>query len=137
MKIKVHKFDNFVKMPDRAHWNDSGADVFAAIDATIPAHGSVAVPLGIGVDLPNGYDLVIQSKSGLSKKGIGCFNAIVDAGYTGEIHALVYNITDTPYEFKRGDKVGQLCCRPVIYADFVEEYPGEERGDGGFGSTGK
>lgn len=136
MKVKIIKFDDFFKMPQRAHYNDSGADVFAVKDEIIPAHGSVAVPLGIGVELPDGYDIIIHSKSGLSKKGIGCFNAPVDAGYRGEVHALVYNVTDTPYEFKQGDKVGQLVCRPVVYCDYVEAF-GDERGAGAFGSTGK
>ncbi len=136
MKVKIIKFPDFLKMPDRAHYNDSGADVFAVKDEVIPAHSAVAVPLGIGVELPDGYDIIIHSKSGLSKKGIGCFNAPVDSGYRGEIHALVYNVNDTDYEFKAGDKVGQLVCRPVVYVDYVEEL-GDERLDGGFGSTGK
>lgn len=101
----------------------------------IPAHGAYAVPLGIGLEIPCGYDAIIHSKSGLSRKGIGCFNAPIDAGYRGEIHALVYNITDTDFKFERGQKVGQLVVRPVIYADFVEEL-GDARGTGAFGSTG-
>lgn len=135
MKIKVIKFDNY-KAPDRAHYNDSGADCFAAKDITIPAHSCVKVPTGMGVELPDGYDITIQSKSGLSTKGLFCANAIVDAGYTGEIHALVCNITDKDYFFKQGEKVGQLVCRPIIYAEFVDNL-GTERGDAGFGSTGK
>ena len=135
MKIKIIKFDDFVKMPNRAHFDDSGADLFAAEDCVIPAHGSYAVPLGIGVEIPCGYDGIIHSKSGLSKKGVGCFNAPIDAGYRGEIHALVYNVNDTDFKFEKGQKVGQLVIRPVIYADFVEDL-GEARGTGAFGSTG-
>lgn len=137
MKIKVIGFQNFVKMPERAHRNDSGADVFATKHEVVPPHSSVAIPLGFGVELPDGYDLIIHSKSGLSKKGIGCFNAPVDSGYKGEIHALVYNVTDKPYEFEKGDKVGQLVMRPVIYCDYVEDFDEESRGSGAFGSTGK
>lgn len=135
MKIKVIKFDNY-KAPDRAHYNDSGADCFAANDITIPAHSCVKVPTGMGVELPDGYDITIQSKSGLSTKGLICANAIVDSGYRGQIHALVVNVSDLPYTFKKGEKVGQLVCRPIIYPEFVEVL-GEERGDAGFGSTGK
>lgn len=135
MKIKVNKLENFVKMPDRAHYNDSGADVFCTEDVCIQPHSSYAIPLGISVELPDGYDLIIHSKSGLSKKGIGCFNAPIDAGYTGEIHAIVYNVNDEPYFFSKGDKVGQLVCRPVVYCDYVETL-GEERASGAFGSTG-
>ena len=134
MKIKLIKFDNF-KAPTRSHYNDSGADCFAAEECTVKAHSCFAIPLGIGFELPDGYDIVIQSKSGLSKKGIFCANAIVDAGYRGEAHALVMNITDNDYTFSKGEKVGQLVVRPVVYAEFVEEL-GDERGDAGFGSTG-
>lgn len=54
MKIKLIKFDGF-KRPDRAHYNDSGADCFAAKDVVIPAGKVVKVPTGVGVELPNGY----------------------------------------------------------------------------------
>ena len=56
MKIKVNKLENFVKMPDRAHYNDSGADVFCTEDVCIQPHSSYAIPLGISVELPDGYD---------------------------------------------------------------------------------
>lgn len=134
MKIKLIKFDNF-KAPRREHYNDSGADVFAAEDVTLAPHSVYAVPLGVGTELPDGYDIVIHCKSGLSKKGIWAANAPVDSGYRNEIHAILYNTTDEPYFIEKGSKVGQMVVRPVIYADFVEEL-GEERGLGGFGSTG-
>ena len=135
MKIKLIKFDNF-KAPNRAHYNDSGADVFAAEDVVLKAHSVYAVPLGVGTILPDGYDIVIHCKSGLSKKGIWAANAPVDAGYRGEIHAILYNTTDEPFTFNEGDKVGQLVVRPVVYAEFVDSL-GDERGDGAFGSTGR
>lgn len=138
MKIKIIKFDDYCeKLPNRAHHNDSGADVFAAKTVTIAPHSVYAVPLGMGTIIPDGYDAIIHCKSGLSKKGIWAANAPIDAGYRGEIHAILYNTTDEPYTFERGDKVGQLVVRPVIYADFVEDFGEEDRGSGAFGSTGK
>lgn len=134
MKIKLIKFDNF-KCPDRAHYNDSGADVFAAERVVIPPRSTAAIPTGVGVIIPDGYDIVVHSKSGLSKKGIILINAPVDAGYRGQVHALVYNSTDSEFVFEAGQKVGQFVVRPVIYADFVESL-GSEREDGAFGSTG-
>lgn len=136
MKIKVIKFEGY-KKPDRAHWNDSGADCFAAKDVVIPAGKVVKVPTGVGVELPNGYDIVVQCKSGLSSKGIFAANAPVDAGYLGEIHAILFNTTDEDYIFKAGDKIGQFVIRPVIYAEFEENLESNARGANGFGSTGK
>jgi dUTP pyrophosphatase len=135
MKIKLIKFNGF-ETPKRAHYNDSGADVFAAADVIIPAGSVVKVPTGVGVELPDGYDIVVHCKSGLSSKGIYAANAPVDAGYRGEIHAILYNTTNKDFIIQEGDKIGQFVVRPVIYAEFVENL-GDERGDNGFGSTGK
>lgn len=134
MKIKVIKFDGY-KAPDRAHHNDSGADIFAAKTVVIQPHSVYAIPTGVGIELPDGYDAVIHCKSGLSKKGLWAANAPIDAGYRGEVHAIIYNTTDKYQEIKEGQKIGQLVVRPVIYPDFVDSL-GEERGDGAFGSTG-
>lgn len=134
MKIKLIKFENF-KCPNRAHHNDSGSDCFAAKTVIIDPHSVYSVPTGVGVELPDGYDIVVHCKSGLSNKGIWAANAPVDAGYRGEIHAILYNTTDKPFKIDKGMKIGQFVVRPVIYADFVEEL-GDERGEGAFGSTG-
>ena len=135
MEIKLIKFDNYCR-PERAHYNDSGADCFSAEHVIIPAHSVVKVPTGIGIELPDGYDAVVHCKSGLSSKGIWAANAPVDAGYTGEIHAILYNTTDEDYTIYTGDKIGQLVIRPVIYARFVDDIP-DVRGNAGFGSTGR
>lgn len=137
MKVKVIKFDNFEKMPVRAHWNDSGADVFATEDIVLLPHKVTKIDLGLGLELPNGYDACIYCKSGLSSKGIMASNAPIDSGYRGSINAILANINDYSVMFKKGEKVGQLVIRPVVYAEFVEDFNEEERGSGAFGSTGK
>lgn len=134
MKIKTIKFDGY-KCPKRYHYNDSGADVFASESVVIPAYGVKAVPTGVGLVLPDGYDVVIHCKSGLSKKGVFTANAPIDSGYRGQIYAIMYNTTDKPYQVEKGQKIGQFVVRPVIYAQFVDSL-GEEREDGAFGSTG-
>ena len=151
MKIKIFRFNTLAKL-DRAHYNDSGADCFCCEDVTILPHTVVKIPTGIGVDLPDGYDIVVHCKSGLASKGIFAANCPVDAGYLpsgeadsqgyyrpeqgGQIHAVLLNTTDKPYTFKAGEKIGQFVVRPVIYADFVDTLS-NERGGLGFGSTGK
>lgn len=134
MKLKVIKFDNY-KCPRREHHNDSGADCFSAVKMTIPPHEVRAVPTGVGVYLPDGYDLVVHCKSGLSKKGIWAANAPIDAGYRGQIHAILYNTTDFPFTIEEGQKIGQFVMRSVIYPDFVDSF-GKERESGAFRSTG-
>lgn len=134
MKIKVIRFENYV-CPKREHYNDSGADVFAANDKVIHPYTTVKIPLGVGIELPDGYDAVVHCKSGLSSRGILASNSPIDAGYRGEIHAILYNSTGAPIRIYKGEKVGQLVIRPVIYADFVDNL-GNEREDNAFGSTG-
>ena len=134
MFVKVIKFDNY-KAPNRAHYNDSGADIYAAETVVIEPGKVVAVPTGVGVELPDGYDIVVHCKSGLSKKGIWASNAPVDAGYKGQIHAILYNTTDKPFTVEGGTKIGQLVMRPVLYPVFVDDLD-NSRGEGAFGSTG-
>lgn len=151
MKIKIYRFTNSAHL-DRAHYNDSGADCFTCEDVTILPHTVVKVPTGIGVDLPDGYDIVVHCKSGLSSRGIFAANCPVDAGYKpvgnpdenglykpeqgGQIHAVLLNVTDSPITIHTGEKIGQFVVRPVIYTDFVD-FLGNERGGEGFGSTGR
>lgn len=134
MKIKVIDFGG--QIPNRAHYNDSGADCYCQQGTVIPPHSVVKVPTGIGVELPDGYDIVVHCKSGLSSKGIWAANAPVDSGYRGEIHAILFNTTDELFIINAGEKIGQFVVRPVIYADFVKEL-GEERNSDAFGSTGR
>lgn len=152
MKVKAYKFKKLANLV-RAHYNDSGADCFSMIDVVINPHTVVKVPTGIAVDLPDGFDICVNCKSGLSSKGLWAANAPVDAGYKpdttkidadgyllpdagAEIHAIICNVTDNPIEIKAGEKIGQFVMRPIIYADFVFGSLGEERKGGAFGSTG-
>lgn len=137
MKIKLidHGYKALGLAPQRAHYNDSGADVFSIQDIVLKAGTVTKVNTGVGCEIPDGYDIVVHCKSGLSSKGIFAMNAPVDAGYTGAINAILFNSTDEDILIKQGEKVGQLVVRPVVYAEFVESL-GEERGENAFGSSG-
>lgn len=136
MKLSLIDY-GYRKAPERAHYNDSGADVFALDDIILEPRTTTTFGIGFGVNLPDGYDIVMHCKSGLSSKGIFSSNAPIDAGYTGELHAVLYNATDEPFTIKRDEKVGQLVVRPVVYAEFVTNLEENSCGNGGFGSTGK
>ena len=135
MKIKLINY-GAERAPERAHYNDSGADIFALTDVNIAPHSVEKVPTGWGAEIPDGYDIVVHCKSGLAARGILAANAPVDAGYTGEINAILLNAGPDPVDIKAGEKIGQFVVRPVIYADFVRVL-GKARGDGAFGSTGR
>jgi len=136
MVIDVHKINEDSKIPNRSHTFDSGADVFSDIDYILKPGETYSVPLGISVDIPHGIDATICCKSGLSSKGIWCSNAPIDSGYSGEIHAIIHNLSDSDFKIEKGMKVGQIVFRPVLFVNFVEDFQEDVRGDNGFGSTG-
>lgn len=135
MKVKVIDF-GYANLPNRAHDNDAGADVYATESCIIFPHSTIKIPLGLGLCLPDGYAAFVFPRSGLSSEGIVCELPPIDSGYRGEIHAIVSNIGDEPYSILAGDRIGQLVVMPCVICDFVTE-TGKERGSGAFGSTGK
>lgn len=141
MKIKLIDF-GYKNPPKRAHYNDAGADVYAHIEGQkkirVWANSSEKIPLGFGVEIPDGYTGFICPRSGLSSKGISCEMSPIDSGYRGEVHAIVTNNTDVSVWVCDGDRIGQLVIVPVVIADFVTSSEMDiTRGKGAFGSTGK
>jgi dUTP pyrophosphatase len=136
MKIKIKMFeDDPLFKPKRAHYNDAGADVRSTVDAVILPGQTVKIPLGFGLELPDGYMGVMMSRSGLASKGLVSQNAPVDSGYKGQVHAILTNTTNLAMTIDRFTRVAQLVIVPIMVADFVEEF-GNERTSDGFGSTG-
>ena len=135
MKVKMIPF-GADKAPVRGHYNDAGADVFALKDVLVPAGATVNIGLGFGIEVPDGMMAVVFSRSSMAAKGVACEMPPIDSGYRGEIHAIMTNHSDRPYQINRGDKIGQLVVMPVIYVEYVDEL-GDERKTGAFGSTGR
>lgn len=135
MKIKLIDF-GYKTAPSRAHDNDAGADVYVKDNIILFPHTTTKVPLGFGLEVPDGYAAFIFPRSGLSSRGIVCELPPVDSGYRGEVHAIVSNLTNERFQLFEGDRVGQIVVMPVIMADFIT-YDIRERGDGAFASTGR
>ena len=133
MEIKLIDFGHRNK-PARAYSNDAGADVFSMLDAVIPPHRTQKIPLGFGLELPEGFAAFVGPRSGLSSKGISCEMAPIDSSYRGECHAIVINNTSEPFVVNKNDRIGQLIVVPIVIPTFVNETT--SRGDNGFGSTG-
>jgi dUTP pyrophosphatase len=108
----------------------------------VPAQSRVLVPTGVSIALPNGYVGLVHPRSGLAAKhGITVLNTpgTIDAGYRGEIMVILYNSSDTDFEIAVGDRIAQLLIQSVEKAVFtsVEKLPDSERGETGFGSSGR
>lgn len=136
MKIKVNRFGDFEPLPKRAHYNDAGADVTVSRTIFIPHGQTRRIPLGFGLEIPDGYVGFVFPRSGKASKGLVCELPPIDSGYRGEVHAIVSNMSSEGVTVKRGEKIGQLVIMPVVLAEFVEDL-GDERGAGAFGSTGE
>ena len=136
MKIKL---DPGAYMPERAHVLDAGLDLRTPVDVVVPAGGSAVVDTGVHVAIPMGYVGMLKSKSGLNIKNGITSEGVIDAGYTGAIVAKLYNNGDDDKELRAGQKVTQLVIIPIATPELelVTDLPETERGDAGFGSTGR
>lgn len=134
MKVKLIDFGG--KIPTRAHYNDVGADVYCDKDYTVYPGEILKIPLGFGLELPDGMAGFIFPRTSLSAQGLVCELPPVDSGYRGEIHAIVSNVSNSPRMICKGDRIGQLVILPITVPEFVTDL-GEKREAGAFGSTGR
>lgn len=131
--------DELAYMPIRAHSTDAGLDIRSPDTVYIPAGSSRVIDTGVHVELPKGTAGLLVSKSGLNVKNGITSTGLIDEGYTGSIKVKLYNHSTVPYKVIRGDKISQLVIVPVLYEDveIVDALEETERGEKGFGSTGK
>lgn len=139
MKIKL---ETGAYLPQKAHREDAGFDLRVPnwIEYfEVAPHGSYIVDTGVHMQIPYGFCGEIISKSGLNTKHGIISTGLIDCGYTGAIRVKLYNMSDERVIFKRGDKISQIVIKP-IYTDrltIVDELDETERGDNGFGSSGR
>lgn len=136
MKIKL---DPGAFMPEYAYEQDAGMDLRSPVDMILRPMDSVIIDTGVHVELPHGYAGVVQSKSGLFFKHNIITTGLVDEGYSGSIRVKLWNLGRETYEIMRGDKIAQLVVYPVLHPELelVDSMDETERGDNGFGSTGR
>lgn len=152
MKIML---DEGAKMPTRAHEFDAGLDLYAP--KTVSVHGCKytapiyghgyglvgvgqrVIDTGVHVEIPEGYVGFIKSKSGLMVNNGLLTDGTIDAHYTGSIKVKLFNTSPKDYKINAGDKIAQLVIVPCLLPDLevVDHLEETDRGDGGFGSTGR
>ena len=126
-------------MPIRAHETDAGLDLRSPEAVVIEPKGSVCIDTGVHIELPKGTVGMLKSKSGLNVNHGITSEGVIDVGYTGSIMVKLYNHSDKAYTVNRGDKISQLVIMPIFTPELevVDELEETERGNGGFGSTGR
>jgi dUTP pyrophosphatase len=152
MKVML---DPGAKMPTRAHSFDAGLDLYAMEKGVIPGCtysasttsyscgevnvGSRVFDTGVHVEIPEGYVGLIKSKSGLMVNHKITTDGTIDAHYTGSIRVCLFNYSTNKYKVKAGDKIAQLVIVPCVLLplEVVDSLEETDRGNGGFGSTGR
>ena len=137
MKIML---DDGAFAPVRAHKEDAGLDIRAKSDALVRAGQSMTFHTGVHIQLPPGTCGLMVSKSGLNVRHDITSTGLIDEGYCGEIVVKLINHGADDYHVHAGDKITQLVVVPIWHdplIEIVDHIDGAERGDAGFGSSGR
>lgn len=126
-------------LPTRAHADDAGLDLYAFENGVIPPGGGLLARTGIALALPAGTVGLVADRSSMAKRGVKTSGGVIDAGYRGEIHIILRNVTTEEVRFERGERIAQLLILPCLTPAVVEAMDLDEthRGTKGFGSSGK
>lgn len=138
MEIGI-KLDEGALVPRKAHQEDAGFDLYSPVDKYINYGSYAVIDTGVHFDIPNGWCGLLVSKSGLYFKNGLKTTGLIDSGYTGSVHVRIDNpVSSGPYIVSSGDKISQIIFLPVPEVSLVlRDMPETERGDNGFGSTGR
>lgn len=142
--VKIKKLNDMAIIPKKAHDDDAGFDLYAAIldPVVIHPHKTLLIGTGISVELPKFTFGAIFARSGLAfKYGLAPANkvGVVDAGYRGEVCVALHNHSEYIREVKPGERIAQMVVMPYVNVslELTEDLSDTDRGEGGFGSTGK
>ena len=139
--VLVQRLHPDARTPAAAYPGDAGLDLAAVEEATIPPGGRAVIGTGLAVAIPAGHAGFVQPRSGLAARhGITVVNSpgLIDSGYRGELRVVLQNTDgERPFQVRVGDRIAQLVVLavPVVAVQEVEELPGSERAERGFGSS--
>ena len=139
--MKVVKLSQKATLPTRGSSFSAGLDLYSTISGTLQPLERVLIPLDISIELPDDTFGHILSRSGLSvKHGIHVGAGVIDEDYRGNVAVLLFNLGNTPFEYKVGDRIAQLVVKKYERVEVIEEefihLKKSERDKNGFGSTG-
>lgn len=145
LKILDSRIGNEIPLPAYATSGSAGMDLRACIDApiTLKPGDTELIPTGIAIHISDpGYAATILPRSGLGHKHgivLGNLVGLIDSDYQGQLFVSCWNRGNTTFTIEIADRIAQLVILPVAQVDFemVEEFNDSDRGDGGFGSSGR
>lgn len=143
MKLRIRKLHADAVIPHYAHGpeEDAGMDLYSVEDAVLEPNLPQAVPTGLSLELPAGFEAQIRPRSGLALKfGISIPNSpgTIDPGYRGELKVILINLGRQAYKITKGDRIAQMIIARYEAVEIEEgELSASVRGEGGFGSSGR
>ena len=144
VKVLVKKLNSLAKLPSYKTDGASGMDLMACIEKPISLEPgkSCLIPTGLSVAFSEKYEIQIRPRSGLAaKNSISVLNTpgTIDSDYRGELKIILFNHSNENFIINNNDRVAQMVLTPIVKMELEEinELPNSDRGDGGFGSTGK
>lgn len=137
--IEIMRLSPEATLPTRAHADDAGLDLYNLEDVLLEPGQGKAVKTGIALAIPLMHVGIIADRSSLAKRGLKSAGGIVDSGYRGEVHIILWNISNDAIQIKRGERIAQLMIVPIRTPKVKEVTRLNEtaRGSKGFGSSGK
>jgi len=146
MKIGFKKLSESATIPTLNNITDAGIDLYASENVMITAHSDAIIKTGIAwqpskIRINHKAVMIVKSRSGLAfKEGVECTNAgVIDEAYRGEIGVKLYNTTSELYQVKKGDRIAQGVVYELPHVNIfeIDELTKTDRGENGFGSSGK
>jgi dUTP pyrophosphatase len=141
MKIRIKKLHPDAALPSYAHGaaEDAGLDLRALERIVLTKGVAQAVPTGIAIELPSGYEAQVRPRSGMALKHSVTVNfGTIDPGYRGEIRVIMFNLGSNDYVIEKGDRIAQLIVSRYESIEWEEgDLSDSTRGEGGFGSSGR
>ena len=138
--MKVKRLSENSVLPTKAHAGDLGYDLYASEEVVLMAGQTKLVPTGIAIQFPEGYGGLLRDRSSVAtKRNLFVVAGVIDNGYIGEIMIALHNSTDGYERIMVGEKIAQLILTPTVnftVEEVDELVSADERGTGGFGSTG-
>jgi dUTP pyrophosphatase len=138
VRVRVKLLTEEGQLPKAAKDGDVAFDLFSSVDYDLEPGTRYAVPTGIAIELPAGYEGQVRPRSGLAlRNGITTLNTpgTIDTGYRGEVKVILINHGDVVFHVSKGDRIAQLAIRKVQFTE-VDSLGSSDRGEDGFGSTG-
>ena len=138
VNVKIKKLSHEAKIPIYKTTEAAGFDIYSTESTLLKANSTTKVPTGIALEIPHGFYLRIEDRSGMAAKGIHKIGGIVDSDYRGVVFVVLHNTTGQDFQIEKHDRIAQGVVTPVSQANFEEtdQLNETERGESGFGSTG-